>query len=189
MYFWHLKVSVLSGTPLLYPSGRAQPSFSLVKPFQASTHRMQNHIDYIWAMCQASQWKKYLISHLIVVETLGLSLGTTLKHKHGPLMALSMAWDSAHLAMVDLAERFFGIFQMGNKETEAVPLRQWGLRYVRWRLLAAMFPTLRKRHDWGNDDCVQRKIYGEWFWAVFESWSPAVLELPKVTWDNLTSCQ
>lgn len=69
-------------------------------------------------MYQAPGWKKYLIPHWAVA----LSLGTTLKHKCGLLKALSMACDPAFPATPDLAKRFFWIFQIGNKDTEAVPL-------------------------------------------------------------------
>lgn len=76
-------------------------------------------------MCQAPQWKKYLIPHFTDMETVALSLGTTLKRKWGPLKSPSMARDSADLVIADLAKSFFfRIFQIGNKETEAVPLWQ-----------------------------------------------------------------
>lgn len=67
-------------------------------------------------MCQAPQQKKYLIPHFIDVETVALSLGTTLKYKYGPLKALSMSCDSAALATADLAKVSLGFFQIGNKE-------------------------------------------------------------------------
>lgn len=178
------------GHPLLHPSGKAQSSFSLVKPFQASTPTMRNHRGYLWAMCQSPQGK-IPNSPLYRLETVAPSMVNALKQKCGPLKSVLVTCDSAHLAIADLAKRFFfRIFQTGNKETKAVPLWQWGYKMYKVGATGSYvsyFVEESGLREWCQH--TKKDIWRVILGSVLSSWSPAVLELPKVTWHSLTSCQ
>lgn len=130
-------------------------------------------------MCQAPQWKKYLIPPFTDVETVALSLGTTLKYKCGPLKALSMSCDPAAPATADLAKSFFRIFQIGNKENTQFLSGSEAVRCVSY------FMEEARLREWCWHDAEDLESNSR---QCLSSWSPAVLELP-ITWDNLKSCQ
>lgn len=84
-------------------------------------------------MCQTPQWKNHLIPHFTDVETVALSLGTTLKYKCGPLKALSC--DRAGLATADFAKVSLGFFKLETRET------------LSYSLAVKLFPTSLKNQD------------------------------------------